>query len=343
MTNKTNFYMAVLVLAAVSAVAGLYWQMRPPAAKPLAEHSTPTAHQYAPPVRNMMTVLVPGSFRFPVDRYKQEPVVRVWMADRKTVESMPLETYLEGVIAQEMHNDWPLEALAAQAITSRTLTLKAMEAGTIRNLHNADVSTSKEELQAYAREKVNDTVRQAVRNTRGQVLMYAGQLPYAIYSACNGQIAATREESFPEEIPVATPYFQPIKDTCFWHAPLDQQTWTVKIPAAEVAGVIGYEGNPADIRILEKGASGRILWIGAQDKKMYGSDFRKQVGFDRLKSTLIHSMDYDGKDFVFQGSGWGNGVGLCQWGAYTYALQGWKAGDIVRYYYVGAEVQQLWN
>ncbi|CUH96497.1 putative membrane protein [Propionispora sp. 2/2-37] len=343
MTNKKNFYTAVFALLAVSVAAGLYWKMNPPAAKPLAERPSPTAHQFAPPVRTMMSVIVPGTFRFPVDKYRQEPVVRVWMADKKIVESMPLETYLEGVIAQEMHNDWPLEALAAQAITSRTLTLSAMEAGTIKKLHNVDVSTSKEELQAYARDKVNDTVRQAVRITRGQVLMYAGHLPYAIYSACNGQIAATREESFPEEIPVDTPYFQPIKDNCFWHAPLAQQTWSVRIPAEEVASVIGYEGNPADIHILEKGASGRILWIGAKDKKMYGSDFRKQVGFDRLKSTLIHSMEYDGKDFIFQGSGWGNGVGLCQWGAYTYALQGWKAKEIVRYYYVGAEVQQLWH
>lgn len=52
------------------------------------------------------------------------------------------------------------EALAAQAITSRTLTISAIEAKTIRKIHNADISTSKDELQSYALEK--ELVMQAV-------------------------------------------------------------------------------------------------------------------------------------------------------------------------------------
>ena len=89
---------------------------------------------------------------------------------------------MEGVIAKEMDPAWPEEALAAQAIASRTLTINAIETKTIRRLHDADVSTSKEELQAYAPEKVNEAVRHTVRRTRGKILLYKGSLVNAIYS-----------------------------------------------------------------------------------------------------------------------------------------------------------------
>jgi stage II sporulation protein D len=337
--NKSKI--AIFAVIAIVLIAGISSLLRSPAPKPLPETPAPLPApvQPAPPTPQP----IPGVPMFDVSKYKTEPVIKVWRADKGYTESMSLEKYLEGVIAQEMQPNWPPEALAAQAIASRTLTISAIEAGTIRRLHNADVSTSKDELQAYAPEKVNDAVRQAVQKTRGMTLLYAGSLVNAIYSSCNGQIGATREESFPKEITHPTPYFQPVTDNCFEYAPDDVKAWTVKIPGSQVARAIGYSGNPGDIKILEKGPSGRILYIGAGNKKMYGAEFRRAVGYDRLKSTLVTEMSYDGSNFTFKGLGWGNGVGLCQWGAYTYAKQGWKAEDIIKHYYPGAEVTKLWQ
>ena len=341
MRNKFNIPIIIIVILVV--VAGAYSLLRPPAQRPMPESpEIPIpAPIKEPPVPEVQPI--PGVAPLDVSKYRSEPIVRVWISEKSYIESITLERYLEGVIAKEMDPNWPIEALAAQAIASRTLTINAIESGTIKRLHNADVSTAKEELQAYAPELVNDNVKEAVHRTRGQVLLYAGGLVNAIYSSCNGQIAATREESFPKEIPTSTPYFQPVTDNCFQYAPAKLQSWTIKIPASEVAGAIGYKGNPADITILEKGPSGRILYVGAGNKKMYGADFRKAVGYDRLKSTLITEMSFEGQDFVFKGMGWGNGVGLCQWGAYTYAQQGIKAEEIIKSYYIGAEIKKLWE
>jgi stage II sporulation protein D len=336
--NKYKFTISMLIIG-IMIVTGACSLLRSPAPKPTPE--VPAPNQEAPVPEIVQPI--PGVAPLDVNKYKNEPTVTVWIADKGYVDRMMLEKYLEGVLAKEMQPDWPIEALAAQAITSRTLTLHAMEAGTIMRLHHADVSTAKEELQAYAPELVNDNVREAVRRTRGEVLTYAGSLVNAIYSSCNGQIAATKEEGFPKEITTPTPYFQPVTDQCFQYAPMKEQSWMIKIPGSEVAAAVGYHGNPGDITILEKGPSGRILYIGAGDKKVYGSDFRKTIGYDRLKSTLITEMNYDGQSFVFKGMGWGNGVGLCQWGAYTFAQQGIKAQDIVKTYYVGAEVTKLWE
>ena len=338
MQNNVKFPIIIVVM--ILLIAGGYSLLRPPAQKPETDVPMPPSQNIPVPKG---TQPIPGVEMLDMTKYTSEPTISVWFADKGYVENMPLEKYLEGVIAREMEPNWPIEALAAQAIASRTLTINAIEAGTIQKLHNADVSTSKEELQAYAPELVNPNVREAVRSTRGQVLLYAGSLVNAIYSSCNGQIAATKEEAFPKEIPTPTPYFQPVIDNCFAYAPKHVQAWTVKIPASEVAAAIGYQGNPGDITILEKGPSGRILYIGAKDKKMYGADFRKAIGYDRLKSTLITEMNYDGGNFIFKGMGWGNGVGLCQWGAYTFAQQGMKAEEILGHYYIDAQIKKMWE
>lgn len=334
MRKKQYFNIALFTLIAILVVTGAYTLLRPPAQKPAPQLPGPNQPRPEP---------ISGVPQFDVNKYKGEPTITVWVADKEQIVSMPLEQYLEGVVAQEMEADWPIEALRSQAIASRTLTLNAIEAGTIKKLHNTDVSTSKDELQAYAPQRINENIRQAIRSTRGQILLYAGGLVTAIYSSSNGQIAATKEESFPKEIPHQTPYFQPVTDNSYKYTPANIQSWTVKVSGAEVAAAVGYNGNPADITIMDKGPSGRILYIGAGDKKIYGADFRKAVGYDRLKSTLITEMTYDGSQFTFKGRGWGNGVGLCQWGAYTYAQDGLRAEDILQHYYVGAQIQKLWD
>lgn len=330
---------AILALTVLFIFSGTYILLRSPAEKPLPD--TPQQAELVPPEEEVPPI--PGEPIFDRTKYLQEPKITVWIAEKGSIETMPLETYLEGVVAKEMEPHWPIEALAAQAIASRTLTVHALETGTIRKLHNADVSTAKEELQAYAPEKVNQAVHQAVLRTRGQVMVYGEHLVSAIYSSCDGQISATKEESFPKQLGVATPYFQPVTDQCFQFAPAEYQGWSVTIPESEVAAAIGYEGNPKDIQILEKGPSGRVLYIGAGEKKQYGAEFRRIVGYDRLRSTLINEMIYEDGKFTFKGQGWGSGAGMCQWGAYAYAVQGLSAEAILKHYYANTELVKLWE
>ena len=42
-----------------------------------------------------------------------------------------------------------------------------------------------------------------------------------------------------------------------------------------------------------------------------------------------------GTALIVTGHGWGHGVGLSQWGAYGYALHGWKYHRILSHYYPG--------
>ncbi|HHV65829.1 MAG TPA: SpoIID/LytB domain-containing protein [Peptococcaceae bacterium] len=55
----------------------------------------------------------------------------------------------------------------------------------------------------------------------------------------------------------------------------------------------------------------------------------------RLKNSNEGLADQPHKfgTFVFNGRGWGHGVGMSQWGAYNMAMQGYSYRDILAYYY----------
>ncbi|WP_368294400.1 SpoIID/LytB domain-containing protein [Dehalobacter sp. TBBPA1] len=45
--------------------------------------------------------------------------------------------------------------------------------------------------------------------------------------------------------------------------------------------------------------------------------------------------------FVFNGRGWGHGVGMSQWGAYDMAMQGYSYQDILNYYYKNIDLVKM--
>jgi SpoIID/LytB domain protein len=48
-----------------------------------------------------------------------------------------------------------------------------------------------------------------------------------------------------------------------------------------------------------------------------------------------------GTALIVTGHGWGHGVGMSQWGAYGYALHGWKYRRILAHYYPGTKLTQV--
>ena len=56
--------------------------------------------------------------------------------------------------------------------------------------------------------------------------------------------------------------------------------------------------------------------------------------------SAVYQFTDPNQALVFEGRGWGHGVGLCQWGARGRALAGQSAEQIVSAYYTGATVQK---
>lgn len=98
-----------------------------------------------------------------------------------------IETYLYGVVAYEMGDDWPAEALKAQAVCARTYAMRWIKGRQSSSYHIDDTSG----CQVYKGFPVNmPHVISAVDATRGQVLVTGSpsqtNLADGMYSASNG-------------------------------------------------------------------------------------------------------------------------------------------------------------
>jgi stage II sporulation protein D len=99
-----------------------------------------------------------------------------------------------------------------------------------------------------------------------------------------------------------------------------------------------------EIKAGKRDASGRLEAVdirsGDHWAKMGVEDLRAIVGTGVIKSSNFRVRKYP-DHFLFAGFGWGHGVGMCQWGAFTLSLGWWRAEKILKYYYPGTRVGKL--
>ena len=272
------------------------------------------------------------------------PSLSVYDVDHETVSEMDIETYVEGVVAGEMKNDWPLEALKAQAILARTFTLKFCEDKQSK-YKGADISTDVTEAQAYDAKNVNDRVRQAVSETRGMAMAYKGEYPYAWFHAHSGGMTELPTVSL--DYDKADPeYLRPVESNESDDAPDNVKSWTARFTKQQVADACAETGTKVksveSVEIGEKGESGRAKTLKINDSEVSAASFRIAIGANKLKSTLIDSIEVEGDHVTFSGRGFGHGVGMSQWGAYAMAEDGQSAEEIIRHYFRDVSLVKLY-
>ncbi len=249
-----------------------------------------------------------------------------------------LEDYIRGILYHESSHYWPQEALKAQAIVCRTYAVYQMQESRAKDY---DV-TSDIYSQVYGG-KTSERYRTsaAVDATRGEVLTYKGKsFPSYYHATCAGHtedaallwnIDITPLKGVPCGFCKNSPHFN-------WHAVL---TGTLVKAALTKAGY-ALSGDIGDIKILGRDASGRITKLrilsGAKETVIEAKDLRNILGPNLIRSTnfIVHVIS---RDVVFEGFGWGHGVGLCQWGAYFMAKEGRSYKQILEYYYPGSRVE----
>ncbi len=101
----------------------------------------------------------------------------------RPVLSLPLESYLLGVVPYEMSDSFPLEALKVQAICARTYALSKMEKNGSEDWDLVD--NTNDQVFRGTPAQYENTLK-AVEETAGLVLTYKDKLITAWYSASNG-------------------------------------------------------------------------------------------------------------------------------------------------------------
>jgi len=254
------------------------------------------------------------------------------------VNRLPLESYIRGVLYHEVSHRWPLEAIKAQAVATRTYALYHKYQNGQRNFDLTNDIYS----QVYGgRTSERFRTNLAVERTEGEVLMYQGQLiPAYFHATCGGHTEDVTALWNHQPLP-------PLKGiTCIYCQHSPHFHWKQKLDFKEIEAALRAAGfkihSLEDIRVLDRNSSGRIkrleLMLAAdQTVKISGKDFRQAVGPNRIKSN-VYQIAINGQTVQFTGRGWGHGVGLCQWGAQKMAQRHYNYFEILQYYYPGTTI-----
>ncbi|MBC7880055.1 MAG: SpoIID/LytB domain-containing protein [Anaerolineae bacterium] len=251
-----------------------------------------------------------------------------------------MESYLYGVVGAEMPSKWSLEALKAQAVAARTY---ALYNWTLHHDQPFDLGdTTRWQVYKGAQEEA-DSIRKAVDATSGLVMTYNGQLINAMYHDTSGGHTENVKALNGEDIP----YLSGVED-------FDQDSpyyrWRLTLPIANVMRSLALNiGNLLQLRPQQQTETGRPLTLVAVGKKgtqtLKASDIRSKL---HLKSEFFEiapvltstKPNASLAALVFNGRGFGHGLGMSQYGARALAAGGWNYQQILKYYYQGIEIQR---
>lgn len=277
----------------------------------------------------------------------QEPTVSVFISETGEKRTMPIETYIEGVVAGEMREGWPVEAYAAQAILARSFTMDFLERGGTRESHGTDISTDPQEAQAYNASNVTSAIKKAVQMTRGEVMVYRNRFVRAWFHSYSGGVTASAKEglAFGGAEP---PYLRTVRLPENKFVPADLKHWVAEYPVGAIPSILGVNtGSVRQIKVLGKGPSGRATTLriigDAGSATLSGPALRLALDPLRVKSTLLTGLRVEGDTLIIEGKGFGHGVGLSQWDALMLAKQGKEPEEIVRTFFKGVEIRKLWD
>lgn len=269
----------------------------------------------------------------------------------EVINVVDLEQYVAGVIGWEMIASWPVEALKAQAVASRTYAVFTMneQRGSGNNWDLDDTTR----FQVYGgvgptnspklwRETAN--VLAARSQTTGMVLTYQGKGFKTFFHSTSGGHTADPMTALGIEASI-----EPLRGVELGEFDREspKHQWELTMPASEVnARLLEKRLQPAaPIKIAPEqvAASGHAVTL-----RLYGPTGHStvvkaaEVRFALGLPSTSFTAERNGDEWAFKGKGYGHGCGMCQWSARGMAKQGWDSHRILKTMYPGSELKTLY-
>ena len=189
------------------------------------------------------------------------------------VNAVAIDQYVKGVIANESPPSWPLAALEAQAVAARSFALSTSVDGNGFDLYDDTRSQVYEGIDSETAPS-----NAAAAATRGQVVLYNGQIAETFFSACSGgHTESVQNVFFGSPIPYLIGVPDPYDGTCPLH------TWTLRFSEAEISARLGayLDGRLRRVVVTKRGASPRIVWA-----RLVGTGGTTTIRGDQLQTAL---------------------------------------------------------
>lgn len=286
---------------------------------------------------------------------EQGTIVRMYRHDTDKVALISLEDYVTGVVAAEMPAEFPTQALTAQAVAARTYVVKRMLAGGVVNncQKSADTCDDPNHAQAWiSREEMKKRwgtvnyyryfykIRMAVEDCAGEIATYQGKPIDPVFHASCGGRTENSEDVWKFEVPylrsVACPYDadpEPVRQAAIT---LNQVENALGI---DLQTVTASTGGYQPFQVVECTATGRPKTLQTGENRLSASEIRQKLG---LRSTNFTWHVADDK-IIFKTTGYGHGVGMCQYGAKGLAEHGYDYLRILKHYYNDVQIENINN
>jgi stage II sporulation protein D len=279
----------------------------------------------------------------------QRPSVRVHLVRENITQTVAFEDYVRGVVAAEGSMETEPEALKALAVAVRTYAAKNLGRHA-RDGYDFCTSTHCQRYRALDPDPasyLSPFVRDAVEATRGEMLRNENnELADSYFSASCGGATANVATLWGGSAP---PYLRGVRDEyCGSEA---HHSWTDVIPQTQLLKALQTDPRTnvgerlAGVSVLRTDASGRAELIAVEGNRrvtVKGWEFKiivgRALGWNLLKSSRFE-IARSGSNFVFRGSGFGHGLGLCQEGAHIMAERGASYRQILAKYFPSTQVR----
>ncbi|GKU76926.1 stage II sporulation protein D [Paenibacillus sp. L3-i20] len=276
-------------------------------------------------------------------------MVSVYLTDQKKVETVPIETYVLGVLAAEMPIDFHLEALKAQAVAARTYIVRRLmlEKGPDARGGKADVLNTTEhqvylsQSELAKRWKGEDKVvflaklKRAVDETKGLIVTYKGEPIEATFFSTSNGYTENSEDYWEQSLPYLRSVISP------WDKKLSPRyEGEVVFKRNAFYRTMGLSGKLARtklvMKVTERTDGNRIKELTINGKAFSGREVRERLGL--ASSQFKWKIEKD--KIIFTTYGFGHGVGMSQWGANGMAQEGRSAEEILLHYYTDSKLEQ---
>ena len=176
-------------------------------------------------------------------------------------------------------------------------------------------------------------MRNAVRDTAGQVLLYQGELIEATYFSCSGGSTEDAQAVWGADFPYLRAVASPGEES----AEVYQEEVTIPREKVELLLGLTLPENPMEwVGEVKRTTGDGVATIELGGRIFKGTELRTLLN---LRSTCFTaSADDRGLHIVTRG--YGHRVGMSQYGADAMAAAGKTYQDILSYYYQGTELSQ---
>ena len=259
------------------------------------------------------------------------------------VNQVSIEDYLAGVLIGEISYSWPDAAIQAQAIAARSYAFYLIEKNKNQKYHI--VSTERAQV-FHGTYTINENLKKNIFKTKSKVLTSRGKPIMSFFHAtCGGKTART-DEAWGKTKKKPLVYFQNVR--CYYCKTHLHYSWrfviTKKLLHQKLSGVLQSGQKIRNIKLEKTLRSKRVqqvvLSTSGKTIRLKASKFRLLLGNENVRS-LLFSFKKSGNKIVFEGKGFGHGVGLCQWGAKTMAEKGYNSRAILKFYYKNTVLRNL--